>query len=86
MNWLVSTQFTKAPSRLAISYTYFQQQVTDGNVKQITSTGNTIEGDFKQKTRASGRDERQPVVAFKTELPDLRRQRQPRACWPTTTW
>ncbi len=69
VNFLVSTQFTKSPSRLAISYTYFQQQVTDGNVKQITSTGNTIEGDFKQKTAPPAGMSGSPSVAFKTELP-----------------
>ena len=69
VNWLVSTQFTKSPSRLAISYTYFQQQVADGNVKQITSTGNTIEGEFKHKTAPPAGMSGSPSVAFKTELP-----------------
>src|SRR5579871_213110 len=51
VNIVASTFFTTSPpSRLNISYTYFQQQVADGNVSQITSTGNTVEGDFAHKT------------------------------------
>src|SRR4051794_37170439 len=50
INLLVSTQVSTKPSRLAISFTFFQQQVKEGNVEDIVSTGNTIEGDFKKKT------------------------------------
>jgi cell division protease FtsH len=70
VNIVASTFFTTSPpSRLNISYTYFQQQVADGNVSQITSTGNTVEGDFAHKTGPPKGMSGSPSIRFKTELP-----------------
>ena len=52
VNLIISSQISssRAPSRLGISYTDFLGQVTAGNVVDITSTGNTLEGDFRRTT------------------------------------
>ncbi len=69
VNLIVSSRLSGKPNRLAVSYTYFQQQVSDGNVADITSTGNTIQGDFKKKTGPPPGSPGTPAVKFKTELP-----------------
>jgi len=52
-----------------ISFTYFRAQVTAGNVADIVSTGNTIQGDFKKKTAPPAGTKGTAAVRFKTELP-----------------
>ena len=37
-----------APARLEVPYTFFRQQVDAGNVAEITSRGDVIQGTFKQ--------------------------------------
>ena len=69
VNLLVSSQLAKAPSRLAISYTYFLTQVSAGNVADITSTGNTIEGDFKQVTAPPPGTKGSAAIRFRSQLP-----------------
>ena len=73
VNVIISSQISTSPSRLGISYTYFEHQVAAGNVSDITSTGNTIQGDFKKKHRAAGRDEWQPVDQVQDRAADVRR-------------
>jgi cell division protease FtsH len=69
VNVIISSQISSSPSRLGISYTYFEHQVAAGNVSDITSTGNTILGDFKQTTRPPAGMSGSPSIGFKTELP-----------------
>jgi cell division protease FtsH len=57
------------PSRLAISFTSFEQQVRAGNVADIVSTGNTIQGDFEKRTAPPAGTSGKPGIKFKTELP-----------------
>jgi cell division protease FtsH len=49
VNWLVSSLLLGPAPRTKISYTFFTSQVDTSNVKEITSTGDTIEGVFKKK-------------------------------------
>ncbi len=69
VNLIVSSQLSKTPSRLEISFTYFRSQVAAGNVADIVSTGNTIQGDFKKKTAPPAGTKGTAAVRFKTELP-----------------
>ena len=69
VNVIISSQISSSPSRLGISYTYFEHQVAAGNVSDITSTGNTILGDFKKTTRPPAGMSGSPSIGFKTELP-----------------
>jgi cell division protease FtsH len=49
VNWLVSSLLLGPAPRTKVSYTFFTSQVDTSNVKEITSTGDTIEGVFKKK-------------------------------------
>jgi cell division protease FtsH len=49
VNWVVASVMLGPPSRTAVAYTFFTTQLDANNVKEITSTADTIEGQFKQK-------------------------------------
>jgi cell division protease FtsH len=48
LNWFVVSLIPDQPSRLDVPYTVFREQVTAGNVSEVTSRGDTIQGDFKK--------------------------------------
>jgi cell division protease FtsH len=49
VNWIVSSLLLGPAPRTKVSYTFFTTQVDAGNVKEITSTADAIEGVFKKK-------------------------------------
>jgi hypothetical protein len=49
LNWIISSFLLAPPARTAVSYTFFLTQVQAKNISEITSTGDTIEGDFTKK-------------------------------------
>jgi cell division protease FtsH len=73
VNWVISSFLLAPPSRTAVSYTFFATQVTANNVAEITSTGDTIEGDFRKATSytASGQTKAESVERFKTQRPSF---------------
>jgi len=46
-NYLVTRVFFPEPSSITIPYTFFKQQVVAGNVDEVTSIGDAIQGSFK---------------------------------------
>jgi cell division protease FtsH len=67
--WLVSTLPDRS-QRLTAAYSYFLQQVKAGNVAEVTSQGDTIQGDFSKPVK----DPRNPSSSttyprFQTERP-----------------
>ena len=50
LNWLLTPYLLPEPSqeRLTVPYTTFKEQVVAGNVSEITSRGDLIQGSFKQ--------------------------------------
>ena len=46
-NYVVTQVFFREPSSIAIPYSFFKQQVEAGNVEDITSVGDSIQGHFK---------------------------------------
>ncbi len=46
INWILFSQFSAPPERLSVSYTAFVAEVEDGNVAELVSTGDTIQGTF----------------------------------------
>lgn len=51
INWLLVPLFFPEPrDRVVIPYTFFKQQVAAGNISEITSRGEDIQGQFKQAT------------------------------------
>jgi cell division protease FtsH len=47
INWYIGSQATEKKKRIDVPYTTFRAQVTQGNVKEISTKGDTIQGEFK---------------------------------------
>jgi cell division protease FtsH len=50
-NWVLSSLLLQEPDRADVPYTFFRAQVEAGNVTEITSTEDAIEGRFKKGVR-----------------------------------
>ena len=59
LNFFITNLLLGPPARVLVPYTFFVEQVDVGNVESITSTGDTIQGTF-----------REPVPEPDSELPD----------------
>ncbi len=71
LNWIVASTLM-SPSRTTVSYTFFRQQVQAGNVSEITSTGDTIEGTFRAAAKYPPNDgAAEDVTDFTTERPSF---------------
>jgi len=73
VNWLSVLLFrpSTGQQRVTVSFQpFFLQAVKSGEVKSISSTGNTVEGTFKLKLRYPPSDKRAtPTTLFRTEIP-----------------
>jgi cell division protease FtsH len=72
VNYLVVSLFTPGTSqRTEVSYTFFRQQVVGGNVGEISSRGDTIQGTFRQAVSYApgGGSSSKPVTDFSTVRP-----------------
>jgi cell division protease FtsH len=70
VNWIISSLLLGPSPRDTVSYTFFTQQVSAGNVAEVTSTAETIEGSFKKAvsyTPQGGKAEQ--VERFTTQRP-----------------
>jgi cell division protease FtsH len=68
LNWFVVSLIPSGKSRLDVPYTQFRDQVTAGNVSEVTSRGDTIQGEFKKEvTYPAGSDHTN--AAFETQRP-----------------
>jgi cell division protease FtsH len=72
INWIISAFLLGPAPRPAVSYTFFMQQVDAGNVREITSTADRIEGSFKREVGypPGARDAKQ-VERFTTQRPSF---------------
>ncbi|HEY3006765.1 MAG TPA: ATP-dependent zinc metalloprotease FtsH [Micromonosporaceae bacterium] len=72
VNWIVASLMLGPAPRTKVDYTFFTTQVDAGNVKEITSTADTIEGEFKKKVGypADSKDAKQ-VDRFTTQRPSF---------------
>jgi cell division protease FtsH len=84
LNYLFVAIFAPPPSRIQVPYSpFFLEQIRDGNVKEISSQGDTIKGEFKRKAKfegdsASRFDTEVPTFANDRELSDLLEDKQVR--------
>src|SRR5271165_2474520 len=73
LNWLSVIVFQPSSSqpRVTVSFSpYFLEQVQAGQVKSISSKGETVEGTFKTKLRYPASDKTAtPTTLFATEIP-----------------
>lgn len=72
-NWIIASIMLGPEARTAVSYTFFLGQVTGTNVAAITSTGETIEGTFKQPVAYTPPEGGAPeqVTRFTTQRPSF---------------
>jgi cell division protease FtsH len=69
LNFFFSTRATQPTSRVRIPYSpFFLQQVTADRVKEITSKGSSVQGEFTQKITYA---DNKPTTMFSTEIPSF---------------
>jgi len=72
VNWVVSSLLLGPADREKVSYTFFLTQVDADNVREITSTGDTVEGVFqRQVAYPPGAGSDALVERFTTERPSF---------------
>ena len=71
LNYVIAGQASSGTERLQVSYSFFRSEVANGNVAEVTSTGDAIEGDFKKVTAPPKGATGSPSIHFKTQRPDL---------------
>jgi cell division protease FtsH len=69
VNWIIASTLM-GTSRTTVSYTFFRNQVQAGNVSEVTSTGDTIEGTFRTAAKYPPNDgNAKDVTDFTTQRP-----------------
>ena len=72
-NWAIVAIFAPAEERIRVPYTpTFLAQVEDGNVKEISSTAETVQGEFKRNVTYQG----DKAKKFETEVPTFANEEQ----------
>jgi cell division protease FtsH len=74
VNWTTASLLLAPEARVTVSYTYFVSQVDARNVQEVTSTGDTIEGTFRQKVTyppGAKKDQQVQVTRFSTQRPSF---------------
>jgi cell division protease FtsH len=69
LNWLIVWVVPEGPPRLEVPYTFFREQVDAGNVAEVRSRGQDIQGEFKKEVRYPPGDEGQTSTEFETVRP-----------------
>jgi cell division protease FtsH len=73
LNWLIVAIFAPPEKRISVPYNpTFLTQVRDGNVKEISSKGDTVQGEFKKDV--TYKDD--TAQNFETEIPTFANDRQ----------
>src|SRR5215208_5341044 len=73
LNWLIVAVFAPPEKRIKVPYNpTFLGQVRTSNVKEISSTGDTVKGEFKKSVSYKG----ETAKGFETEIPTFANDRQ----------
>jgi cell division protease FtsH len=71
VNWIIASTLM-GTSRTTVSYTFFRDQVQANNVTEVTSTGDTIEGQFAKAVKYPPNDGKaKDVTDFTTQRPSF---------------
>jgi cell division protease FtsH len=70
INWIIVLSTSRPTNRLTVPYTFFRQEVVAGNVSQVTTRGDQIQGDFKRAVTYPPRSTT-TERAFQTQVPTL---------------
>ena len=76
VNWAIGSYLSRPKERMAVPYTTFRAEVRQGNVSEVSSRGDEIQGTFKQKVKFEDKTERrfstvQPAFSSDDELLEL---------------
>ena len=72
INWIVMSVVMGPPSRSDVSYTFFTDQLDAGNVETVTSTADTIQGEFRKAAAyPPGSEDAARVDLFTTQRPSF---------------
>jgi cell division protease FtsH len=73
VNYLLVQLFVpeRPQQRFDVPYTFFKQQVAAGNVSDVTSRADVIQGTFKQPTTPPSQPNAQPSSQFQTVMPQF---------------
>ena len=72
INVWVSTQVPDEAARLTVPYTFFREQAEAGNVAEVTSRGDMIQGEFRKPVRfEQEKGESEPSKRFETQRPSF---------------
>jgi cell division protease FtsH len=69
LNWLVVYLVPEQDKRLEVPYTVFRQEVEEGNVEEVTSRGDTIQGVFEKPVTYPAGESGETSTDFQTERP-----------------
>ena len=73
LNWLIVAIFAPAEERIQVPYNpTFLNQVRQGNVEEISSRGETVQGTFREQVRHEGEE----ADKFETEIPTFANERE----------
>jgi cell division protease FtsH len=73
LNWLIVAVFAPPEDKIKVPYNpTFLNQVRAGNVEEISSSGNTVKGEFRKKVTYEG----DSATRFETEVPTFANRRQ----------
>jgi cell division protease FtsH len=73
LNWLIVAIFAPAEERVRVPYNpTFLEQVREGNVKEISSRGETVQGEFRREVEYEGEE----ASNFETEIPTFANERE----------
>jgi cell division protease FtsH len=73
LNWLLVAVFAPPEKRIKVPYSpTFLQEVRKGNVSEISSTGDTVKGEFKNSVKYKG----DTAKGFETEIPTFANDRE----------
>jgi cell division protease FtsH len=73
LNWLIVSIFAPAEEQIRVPYNpTFLEEVRDGNVKEISSRGDTVQGDFRKEVKFEG----EAAKRFETEIPTFANERE----------
>jgi cell division protease FtsH len=72
INWIVMSVALAPPTRTNVSYTFFTDQLNAGNVQTVTSTADTVQGEFKKEVAyPAGSKDAAQVDLFTTQRPSF---------------
>jgi cell division protease FtsH len=74
INWILTLTLSQPTNRPSVPYTFFRSEVVKNNVRDMTSRGDQIQGDFRRSTKVP--DHKSPTVKFKTVQPAISQDNQ----------